>query len=143
MANKKQLQNQVDDLTNKWKRALADYQNLEKNIKASKNDWIDFAAKELVLKLLPVMDHLEKSAAHLKDKGLELVYGQFKKILQDEGLEELIISPGQDFDANLMECVDVQEGQENKVLKILEKGYKLKGKVLKTARVVVGKPQRR
>jgi molecular chaperone GrpE len=135
-----ELKTKINQLENNWKRALADYQNLEKQVQAQKRDWLDFATRELVLKLLPILSNLEKSAAHLKDKGLELTVGQFKKLLEQEGLEEIVVEPGKtNFDAAWMECIDVARGKENQVIKVLEKGYKLKGRLLRTAQVVVGK----
>ena len=136
----KELKAAVEDLTNKWKRALADYQNLEKNVSEQKKQWFHWAGSELILKLLTVVENLEKTAAHLKDQGLILTVDQFKKILAEEGLEPIKIEPGKTkFDAHLMECIDVQKGEDNQVLKVLEKGYKLKDGLLKPARVVVGK----
>jgi len=135
-----QLKSQIEDLTNKWRRALADYQNLEKNVCEQKKHWIAWANSDLILKLLPAVDNLEKTAKHLQDQGLNLTIGQLKKVLTDEGLELIKIEPQKTkFDVNLMECVDIQKGEEERVLKVLEKGYKLKGRLLKPARVVVGK----
>ena len=135
-----ELQQQITDLTGKWKRALADYQNLEKNTRESRQQWIDFASGQLILKLLPVLQHLTKSAKQLDNEGLNLTIEQFKKALSEEGLEEIEIKPGKArFNANTMECVEVRKGKQEIILEVLEKGYKLKGKVLKPAKVVVGK----
>ena len=135
-----ELQQQIADLTGKWKRALADYQNLEKNTQKNQQQWIDFASSQLILKLLPVLQHLTKSAKQLDNEGLSLTIEQFKKALFEEGLEEIEIKPGKTiFNANTMECVEVRKGKQEVILEVLEKGYKLKEKVLKPARVVVGK----
>ena len=135
-----ELKEQIADLTNKWKRALADYQNLEKQTEAQKRDWASFASSNLVIQLLPVLENLEKSAAHLEDKGLELTVSQLKDILQKEGLEEMPIEPGKTpFDASQMECIEACQGKKNKVVKVAEKGYKLNGKIIKPVKVVVGK----
>ena len=135
-----ELQQQIADLTGKWKRALADYQNLEKNTQKNQQQWIDFASSQLILKLLPVLQHLTKSAKQLDNEGLSLTIEQFKKALFEEGLEEIEIKPGKTiFNANTMECVEVRKGKQEIILEVLEKGYKLKEKVLKPVRVVVGK----
>jgi len=134
------LQQQIVDLTGKWKRALADYQNLEKNVEDSKKQWIDFASGQLILKLLPVLENLTKSAKHLDNEGLNLTIEQFKKALFEEGLEEIKVEPGTtEFNADTMECIQVEKGKQETVLEVLEKGYKLKEKVLKPAKVIVGK----
>ncbi len=134
------LKTEVADLTNKWKRALADYQNLEKKTAEQKKEWLEWANSDLILKLLPLFSNLEKTAAHLKDQGLDLSVNQFKKILNEEGVEVIPIEAGKTkFDAHLMECVETQAGQENQILKVVENGYKLKGRLLRPAKVVVGK----
>jgi len=134
------LQQQIVDLTGKWKRALADYQNLEKNVEDSKKQWIDFASGQLILKLLPVLENLTKSAKHLDNEGLNLTIEQFKKALFEEGLEEIKVEPRTtEFNADTMECIQVEKGKQETVLEVLEKGYKLKEKVLKPAKVIVGK----
>lgn len=135
----KELKKEVEDLDNKWKRALADYQNLEKEVERQKKEWTQFSTSQLILRLLPILESLEKASQHLKDRGLELTVGELKKVLEEEGLTPIEIWPGSQFDANLMECIEVQKGEEGKVLKVLEKGYKLKGRVLKIVRVAVGK----
>ncbi len=135
----KELEEQNQQLTEKWKRALADYQNLEKKTEAQKKDWIEFANKELLLKLLSVLENLEKAVLSLKDEGLKLILNEFKKILQTEGLNDINIQKGSEFDTTIMECIDVKKGKKGKVLGVLEKGYMFKDKVLRVARVVVGK----
>ncbi|MGB9637535.1 MAG: nucleotide exchange factor GrpE, partial [Microgenomates group bacterium] len=67
------LKKEVETLTNSWKRALADYQNLEKRYEREKADFVQYANSRLILRLLEVLEHLEKAAETLKDKGLDLV----------------------------------------------------------------------
>ncbi len=136
----KELEDQIIDLTNKWKRALADYQNLEKQAEVQKKDWISFANSGLILELLPVLDNLQKSADHLKDQGLQLTVNEFKKILENQGLQEIEINPGETvYDCHLMECVETQKGKKDIVLQAVQKGYKLHNKVIRPAKVIVGK----
>ena len=134
----KKLKEELDDLTHKWKRALADYQNLEKRVNFEKEDFIRFASAQLILKILPALDSLEKAEKHLKDEGLSLAIRQLQQVLQEEGLEEIQVL-GREFDPEEMECVEVGEGEEGRVLAEARKGYKLKGKVLRCAQVKVGK----
>lgn len=134
---KEDLKKQIDDLTNRWKRALADYQNLEKRYEKEKADFVQFANANLLLKLLGVLGHLEKATGHLKDQGLNLVFEEFKKVLLEEGIEE-IKSLGESFNPEVMEAVEVVKGgQENKVAEVINRGYLLKGKVLLPAKVKV------
>ena len=132
---------QIEELTNNWKRALADYQNLEKNYSQQKQNLSLYIKADILLKFLPILNSLEKAHEHLKDQGLELAIKQFKDLLKSEGLEELDVL-NKNFDPNTGECVDVGVGdKENIVIKILSKGYKLFDKVILPAKVIVSKKQ--
>jgi len=136
---KEELKKQIEELNNRWKRAIADYQNLEKRTEAERKEWIEFAEKNLINKLLPVLDILEKAEEHLKDEGLNLAVKQFKDVLMKEGVEE-IDSLGKMFDPSLHECVDLENGEdENKIIYVYNKGYFLKGKIIRPAKVKVTK----
>jgi len=133
------LRAEIKGLTENWKRALADYQNLEKRLDKEKNDFVNFANAELILKLLDTLANLEKAAEHLKDTGLDIAVTEFKKVLLAEGLEE-IESLGAFFDPTTMEAVEViSGGDKNKVAEVLQKGYLFKGKILLPAKVKVYK----
>lgn len=133
-----QLKVRVTDLENKWKRALADYDNLEKRITAEKVDFIKFSNAALIDKLLGVLDDLERAEEHLKNKGLSLAVKQFRRALETEGIEE-IKALGEKFDPELMDCLEIVKGPKNVVTEICQKGYNLAGKVLRPAGVRVGK----
>ena len=134
----KNLQSQINDLENKWKRALADYQNLEKRIEKEKTSLVGFLNASLIDKLLGVLDDLERAEAHLKNKGLSISVSQFKEVLKTEGVEK-IKAKGQDFNPETMDCVEMVKGPENIVINVTLKGYKLNGQVLRPAKVKVGK----
>lgn len=132
-----ELKKQIIDLENRWKRAVADYQNLEKRTEADKKEWINFASKNIIIKLLPVLDNLEKTEKHLKDNGLDLAVKQLKDILLKEGLKE-IEAAGKKFDPNCHECIDTEEGEdEEKIVLVYEKGYLFNDKVIRPAKVKV------
>lgn len=127
------------ELELRLKRALADYQNLEKRIDEERRLLSKLSSTLLIEKLLPVLDNIEKAQSHLKDEGLEMVLKQFKDILSQEGVEE-ITAEGTQFDPNLHEAVETQEGEkENTVVKVLSKGYKIDSTVLRPAKVIVTK----
>jgi len=131
---------EIKDLTNRWKKALADYQNLEKHMQSQKLEWAQFATKQLVMKLLPVLENLEKVDKHFNDKGLSLVISEFKRILTDEGVKEVEIICGvTDFDAQKMQCIQAKDGKSGKVLEVCQKGFYLKNILLRPAMVIVGK----
>ena len=86
---------------------------------------------------MPFFDNLEKIQEHSKDEGLELTLKDLQKVLKNIGVEE-IEAEGKDFDHNTMEAIEVQKGEKNKVLKIIQKGYLLNGILLRPAKVAVG-----
>ena len=152
MAKKKneeleQLQQTVNDLENQLKRAVADYRNLEQRINQGRSELTSFVGAELIRKLLPVLDHLEKSLDGVSEserqsgwfRGVELAVKELQSVLQQEGLEE--IAAGGQFDPALHEAVDTRNGDDNMILEVARKGYNLNGKVLRPAQVVVGREE--
>ena len=135
--SKAKLDPQILDLENKLKRALADYDNLQKRITREKEEFVKLANLILIDKLLDVLENLERVEKHVKDQGLELAVGQLREVLQAEGLEEIEVL-GKQFDAQTMECVEQVKGEENQVLAVLTKGYKINGRVIRPAKVKVG-----
>lgn len=128
--------NQLED---QLKRALADYQNLEKRIEEERKLLSRLSASLLIEKLLPVLDNLENAQGHLKDEGLEMVLKQFKNILTEEGVEE-IAAEGNQFDPNLHEAVETKEGEnDNMIIKVVSKGYRIENTILRPAKVIVSK----
>lgn len=126
-----------EDFENRFKRVLADYANLEKRIEREKSDFIQLANAQILDKLLPVLDDLELCEEHLKDKGVSLVYNQFRGILQSEGVEE-IKALGEKFNPETMDCVEMVTGPKDQVMAVILKGYLLNSKVLRPAKVKVG-----
>ncbi len=127
----------------KYLRALADYQNLEKQTETWRDEFVTYANAGLIRKLLEVLDDLENAQEHLQDEGLKLIIGKLQNILKESGVEEIEILD-KVFDPNLAEVVSTEpfaeaqgEPGENKVSKILQKGYMIKDKVIRVAKVNV------
>lgn len=133
----KGLEQKISDLENNWKRALADYKNLEKRIAEDKGQLVFYIKKQTIEEFLPFLDNLEKIEEHIKDRGLELTLKEFRKTLTSMGMQE-IEAEGKDFDHKTMEAVGTQKGEENKVLKTTQRGYLLNGKLLRPAKVIIG-----
>ncbi len=146
-----QLEQKVIELESQLKRAVADYQNLEKRVSEGRSELTSFVGAQLLKRLLPVLDHLEQVVDHGGStlsgqneskawfQGVELAVKEFKQILQSEGLDE-IAAEGQ-FDPSFHEAVDTREGEDNKILEVVRKGYTLNGKVLRPVQVVVGRKE--
>lgn len=142
---KKEDNNSPED---KYKRALADYQNLLKRTSQEKIEFIKFANEKILSDLLPVYDNLKISMAHADEsskgwlEGIKYVIKQFKDALNANGIEE-IATEGSAFDHNTMEAMSNEETedavQDGLVAKEIKAGYKLNGKVIVPAKVAVYK----
>jgi molecular chaperone GrpE len=139
------LQAQSADLQNQLKRALADYQNLERRVTEGRDEIAHWATGGVISKMLPILDNLEKALEGASEeekgsawfRGVALAVKQFQDVLKSEGLEELKAEG--EFDPVKHEAVDTRDGKENHILEVVQKGYNLNGKVLRPARVVVGR----
>lgn len=126
------------DWKNKYLRALADYQNLEKRTEEEKKEVRKFAAEIVLGRLLPALDSLLKAKMHLNDPGLDLAYKEFDAALAELGVKKLEVM-GKSFDPHIMECIEVTEGPDNQVTEEVLPGYTYQNKILRVAQVKVGK----
>ena len=133
-----ELNQRIEELENQAKRVLADYQNLEKRVAGERSEWIRSANRELLLRLLPVLDTLVMALKHSQDESLQVSVQQFMDVLKNEGVEK-IKTEGEAFNPQTMECVTTREGEEGKVLEEIRVGFTLGDKVLRPAQVIVGK----
>lgn len=134
----RKLQDELKYLREQALRARADYINLEKRNLKEREEHIAFSNANLLLSLLPILDTLEEAQKTSQDEGLKLACAQFKKVLSEEGLEEIGVL-GKIFDPLFCEAAEVTRGEENRVLEVIRKGYFYKGKILRPAQVKVGK----
>lgn len=129
----------VEAWKNKYLRALADYQNLEKRTAQRHGDDIRMAAKSLIIKLLPVVDILYNVQGSLKDQGMTLAMKHLEEVLESEQVKKLP-TVGKPFDPQTMECIEVIEGKEdNVVAEETRAGYQLHDQVIRPSQVKVGK----
>lgn len=134
-----ELQNRVVTAEEKYKRAMADYRNLERRVMEERKQYVKLANRNLVESLLEPLDFMETATKHIDDKGLQMVIQRFYQVLEMEGLEEIIVKSGDSFNEQTMEAVDTAEGEEGKVVEVRQKGFTLNGVVIRHARVTVGK----
>lgn len=128
----------------KYKRALADYHNLVKQQVKEREEFVKYALSGFLEDILPVYDHLKLSLTGLSEaegqnawaQGVRHVLKQFKDLLESRGVEE-IETVGELFDHDTMEAID---GSGETVEKEVMPGYKLNGKVIRPAKVIVGGP---
>lgn len=130
---------EVDVLKSQLARALADYDNLRRRTDEEKSLWIKFSSQTIITKLLSILDIIESAQAHLKDQGLAIATLEFKKVLNEEGVEEIAPKVGDEFNHELHEVIETVEGKEKgKIAELLVAGWKYKdGNVLRFAKVKV------
>ena len=133
-----ELETQLIEKDGAYKRALADYQNLQKNTREEREKFAKMASALLIQELLMPIDHLEMAVVHTKDTSLELIYRQFVQVLEKEGVKE-IEALGQTFDPHTMDAVDTEAGEKDKVIRVAQKGYTIYEVVLRPAKVIVGR----
>ena len=137
----KKLQDELEMAKAQYLRALADYHNLEKRILDLQDEVKKQATRNLVIRLLTFLDNLDKAEVFIADPGLKIIKDQFQKTLRDEGVEELDLV-GKEYNPEEAEAVDTALGErDNIVFQVMQKGYKLFGKVIRPAQVTVTKKQ--
>ena len=152
-AKVKDLEAEIADLKDQMLRSAAEMENYKKRLRQEKENAVKYANESIIRDLLDPLDNFSRAieaAEKTQDvetikTGVSMVESQLKSILSTNwGLEQF--SPdGEDFDPSQMEACMVKEEDgldKEKVLQVFMKGYKLHGKVLRSAKVVVGKPKR-
>jgi molecular chaperone GrpE len=137
--------NRVKELEEKLTRLQAEFENYKKRA-ARENEMLrEKAAADAMLKLLPVVDdfdmaiaHIDKSAHKEFRHGIELIYVKLLDTLKREGVEEMKCL-GQSFDPYKHDALRATDGEEGRIVEIIQKGYTLRGNVLRHAKVAVGK----
>ncbi len=140
-----------EELENLLKKALADYQNLEKNID-KRILMKDFQMRKyLVDKFLPMLDGIymsEKSSEEMNipDElkawfdGVENILDGVEDIFEEIGVKEIEVKKGDQFDPNMHEAITtVKEGKDGTIYDILQPGFEMDGEIIRPARVIVSK----
>lgn len=144
--NKKieELTKQADDYKDKWYRTAAEFDNFKKRNNETRRNAYDEGKTDTIKKILFVGDTVERALSYGLDEkteeGMKLLLRQYGEILTNLGLEE--INPvGEKFDPAIAEAIftkDAEEGQESGTVEsVFLKGYKLGGKIIRYAQVVV------
>ena len=147
-----ELQQQITkltaDLKEKEERALrlqADFENFRRRTSKEKEELSALIKQEVLKDMLPLLDNFERAmAAETKDveafqKGVEMIFTQFQEVLKKNGLEQ-IEAVGQKFDPNFHQAVmrvEDPEKEDDTVAQELQKGYMVKGRVIRPSMVQV------
>ncbi|GAB2703672.1 nucleotide exchange factor GrpE [Paenibacillus thermoaerophilus] len=143
-----QLRREFEENQQRYLRLQADYDNFRKRTRQEKEDFAKYASQKLMEQLLPVIDNFERAMAAASAsggdyeslaKGVEMIYRQLRQVLEQEGLTPLQ-TVGQPFDPELHQAVmqvESEEYGEGIVVEEVQKGYRLKDKVIRPAMVKV------
>jgi molecular chaperone GrpE len=143
------LQNQVSELNDKFLRQVAEFDNFRRRNAREKIELIQTAGKEVIKDLLEVLDDCERAQKGIEStddnqqlkEGVQLIFSKLFKILSTKGLKPME-SMSQDFNPDLHEAIsEIEAGEEmkGKVVAEVQKGYYLNDKIIRFAKVVVGK----
>jgi len=146
--NNSKLEAEISELKDKNLRLYAEFENFRKRASKESFELIITGNARLIGKLTEVLDNFQRAfdpknrtAAEEFEKGIKLIHARLREILEEEGLEE-IDPAGSEFDPNLHEALMLQASDtvpENRILQTVQKGYKLKTKIISHAKVVVSK----
>jgi len=141
---------ELGELKDKYLRLQAEFDNFRKRTMKEKLEFMVTAAQDTMTVLLPVLDDFDRAKKNAEDEnsaepfseGVMLVYNKLHKNLEQKGLK-VMESTGEDFDPELHEAITEipapSEEMKGKVMDTVEKGYFLKDKIIRHAKVVVGK----
>lgn len=140
---------ELEELSNRYLRLQADFNNFKRRTEKEKENSYQYAVQDIVTSLLPIIDNfdralkinIEESTLESLYKGVEMVYKQLIEVLEAKGLEE-IKALGEAFDPNYHHAVAQEENddyEENKIIEVFLKGYKIKDKVIRPSMVKVSK----
>lgn len=144
------LERKLQEQKDKYLRLFADFDNYKKRTAKERLDLLNTAGKDIVLSILPTLDDFDRAIAAADNatevnsvkEGMELIKNKLFATLKQRGLEPMD-SQGKEFDAELQEAITeipaTSEDLKGKVVDVIEKGYLMNGKIIRHAKVVVGK----
>lgn len=148
----KELETKLSAMHDQYLRKAAEFDNYKRRTDAEKSEFFAYASERLMGELLPVLDDFDRTMdsfnknhdSEALKKGIDIVYDKFRAVMAKQGLK-IMDSNGKPFDVNLHEAILQQPTADvdaDTVLDTVEKGYFMKDKVLRHAKVIVSaKPE--
>ena len=144
------LELELQEWKNSYTRKLAEFQNFTKRKEAEVSEMKKYASEGIILKVLDNIDNLERAEkASLETKnfdalveGVNMILRNLKYMLSEEGVEEIEAEEGVEFNPyehQAMMTESKEELKDNDIVQVFQKGYKLKGKIIRPAMVTVNK----
>ncbi|MBD3299764.1 MAG: nucleotide exchange factor GrpE, partial [Candidatus Moranbacteria bacterium] len=149
------IEKYLSDLSNRdylegWKRCKADYENYKRKTAQEMKQGEENARNEIILSILPILDNFNLAIDHVPKEdqakpwveGIFYIKKQFEDLLENLGIQE-VDSLHQEFDPNKHECIEEikvkEKEKKGKVVQVLSRGYRFKDKIIRAAKVKVGK----
>jgi molecular chaperone GrpE len=144
------LRSERDQLFERLARVTAEYKNSQKRLETEFDSRMQYANSSLIKSILPTIDNFERALAQDSSKvdaasilkGMQIVHDQLMSVLKSQKVEEISAQPGELFDPTKHEALMQQPSDkytEPTVTQLLEKGYTINGRTLRTAKVAVSK----
>lgn len=165
-AKEKTAEDYAREYLNDLQRLQADFSNYKKRQQESQKELAGYLIEKLVMEIIPVLDNFRMATEHVPAEaqgtpwvtGIQHIEKQLEKVLADNGMQVVEVKDGDAFDPSIHEAIseapstiNSQQSAENgdsgeselskerqSVVKVLQKGYKIGGKVIRPAKVVVG-----
>lgn len=140
------FQREIDEMKSLAQRTQADFINYKRRVEKEKADLITLSNEKIMLEMIEILDNFERALTSEKEsndtpfyKGVGMIFKQFQDSLGKFGLQE-IEALDEEFDPNVHHAVMQEDGEKSGcVMEVLQKGYKLKNKVIRPAMVKVCK----
>ena len=143
------LQATINELNDKYLRQVAEFENFKRRNAKERIEWIQTAGREVIVDLLEVLDDSERASKQMETsenvdqirEGIQLVFNKLRNTLSSKGLKAMETN-GKNFDPDLHEAIteiDAGDEMKGKVVAEIQKGYYLNDKIIRFAKVVVGK----
>ena len=144
------LELELQEWKNSYTRKLAEFQNFTRRKEAEVSEMKKYASEGIILKVLDNIDNLERAenaSAETKNfdalvEGVNMILRNLKYMLSEEGVEEIEAGEGVEFNPyehQAMMTENKEELKDNDIVQVFQKGYKLKGKIIRPAMVTVNK----
>ncbi len=143
-----ELEDKCAELNEKYLYALAQMRDLHKTYEKENAIAVKYVTYDLMGELLPIVDifGMVLENTNVPDevkayfKGFELVFNQFKQVMDNHGVVEIVTNKGDKFDHNVhngVEKVEIEEGEHDTIAEVLQKGYRIGDKILRPVSVKV------
>jgi len=138
------LTEQLDEARNKYLYLFSDFENFKRNVAKERLELHQTAGRDIVTALLPVLDDFDRAAKNDSlSEGMALIHQKIAHTLQNKGLTALDAKAGDEFNPDTQEAVAeipaASEELKGKIVDILEQGYQLGDRIIRFAKVVVGR----